>query len=81
MEELFQEITSTAQDIAGKISPIFTWVSEKIASFIDVAPDNVHTFLLILISLWLSAKFTRERGFKFIIIAVVLFLLFRWLQL
>lgn len=79
--ELFQELTNTAQDMAGKISPIFSWTSEKIGGLIDVSSSNIHTILLILVALWLSSKLTRERGIKLIVLSIIIFLIFRWLQL
>lgn len=74
-----EEALDMAKSISGKISPALNWVSVKAGNFVEIAPENIHMLLLLAISLWLTTYFTRERGIKFWVIGVVLFLGFRYI--
>lgn len=67
--------------VGNKVSPILEYISQKVAGFIDVAPENVHLLILGGISMYLANLISGRDGFgiKFWGIAIGLWFLFKYL--
>ncbi len=81
MEGFLQEAIDLAKGLAEKVSPVLDWVAVRVGEYIDISPDNIHTFLILAISLWVSSKICDEKGIKFWAVGGLLFLGLRYLGL
>ena len=80
MEGFIQGAIDFGKSIATKVYPVLDWVSQKISSFIDVSPENVHLILIGAGSMYIANILAgREMGIKFWAITGGLFFLFRYL--
>jgi phosphoserine phosphatase len=80
MEGFLQQAIDFGQSIGSKVSPVISWASDKIASFVDISSENVHLFILLVGSMYLANILSnKEMGLKFWIITAGLFFTFKFL--
>ena len=79
LKGFFQEAVDIAKSVAVKINPILDWVSQRVGGYVDIDPSNVHTMLILAISLWIASYLSRDKGIKFWIIAGAIFMGLRYI--
>lgn len=82
--EALNNIIQVGKDLVGKVSPFIDKISEPIAGFIGVSPDNVHMMIVLALSLWVAHIIdnnSRGLGIKFWIVGIGGFLLLKYLGL
>ncbi len=80
MEEMVSKALSWGKIVVGKISVIIDWASTQLSDFTTFPKDNIHTFLVLVLSFWLAGFIFKSKSeLKFWIAFIGLFLFFRYL--
>jgi len=75
-----ESVTNIGNSVANRVSPGIDWVSTKLATFIDISPDNVHMLILLAIALTASSFVpgSNRTSIKYWVIGIGLFVLLRY---
>lgn len=73
LKGFLQEAVDIAKSVGVKINPILDWVAVRVGEYVDISADNIHTFLILAIAIWVSSYINRDKGIKFWVVAGAIF--------